>query len=137
MLPCLDISYRSLEHVIVARWMGQTLSDEDFQASYHYLLETAVRHDCRYWLLDVRRSPPCCTRQATWLLQEFCPRLVAALHPQEPFYGAYLVFPSHLPHYTNIVLPILDCNTNTCYQVAAFLDEGLTTRWLRRQQARL
>jgi hypothetical protein len=32
-LHCLAISCRSLEHVIVARWMRQALSDKDFQAS--------------------------------------------------------------------------------------------------------
>jgi hypothetical protein len=71
------------------------------------VLQKARQYNCPFWLLDVRRCPPNCARQARWLLAEFCPLVHSAFSSSEPIYGAHLVFPSHLAHYTDIVLPYL------------------------------
>jgi hypothetical protein len=130
----LDVSYGPQEHVLVARWMQQMRTDTDFEAGYHYLLQKARQYNCPFWLLDVRRCPPNCARQARWLLAEFCPLVASAFSSSEPIYSAHLVFPSHLVHYTDIVLPILAHPTNRYYQAAAFIDEGPTISWLHGQQ---
>lgn len=130
----LDVSYRSQEHVLVARWMQQMRTDADFEAGYRYLLKMAQQHNCRFWLLDVRRCSPNCVQQARWLLHEFCPLVETVFGTMAPIFGAHLVFPSHLPHYQEVVLPILSQPANSSYQVAAFIDEGPTTTWLHGQQ---
>jgi hypothetical protein len=95
----LDISYRAQEHVLVTRWMQQMRTDSDFEAGYYYLLAQARQHSCPFWLLDVRRCPPNCARQARWLLAEFCPLVAAAFGSSAPIYGAHLINPAHLIHY--------------------------------------
>jgi hypothetical protein len=130
----LNVSYRCHEHVLVARWMQQMRTDTDFEAGYHYLLAKAGQHHCPFWLLDVRRCPPNCARQAQWLLEEFCPLVASAFGAAAPIYGAHLVYPAHLDHYTEVVLPILAHPANSFYQAAAFIDEGPTITWLHGQQ---
>lgn len=132
--PALDISYRSQEHVLVVRWRSQPLNDAEYKASYRQILATAVQYNCRFWLLDTRRSPTNCPRRAQWLLEEFCPEVTAAFRAAEQVYGAYLVFPTHVPYYTDTVLPLLAHPANTGYRAAAFIDEGLTNTWIRNQQ---
>jgi hypothetical protein len=85
-------------------------------------------------VLDVRRCPPNCARQAHWLLHEFCPLAEQAFRKVSPIFGAHLVFPAHLAHYTEVVLPILAYPATSRYQVAAFIDEGPTIEWLHSQQ---
>jgi hypothetical protein len=129
----IDVSYRSQEHMLVARWIQQMRTDTDFAVGYHYLLHKAQEHNCPFWLLDVRRCPPNCARQAQWLLEAFCP-LVASAFNSGPIYGAHLVFPSHQLHYTSTVLPILAHLDNHHYKVAVFIEEGPTISWLHGQQ---
>lgn len=130
----LDISYRAQEHVLVTRWMQQMQIESDFEAGYHYLLTQARQHSCPFWLLDVRRCPPKCARQARWLLAEFCPLVATAFGSSAPIYGAHLINPAHVTHYQQVVLPILTHPANQYYQVAAFIDEGPTIAWLHAQQ---
>ena len=132
--PALDISYRAQEHVLVARWRHHPLNDEEHKASYRHVLALAVQHKCRFWLLDTRRCANDCPRLAQWLLQEFCAKVMASFRASEQVYGAYLVFPSHQPYYTDLVLPLLANPTNTGYRAAAFIEEGLTASWIRNQQ---
>jgi hypothetical protein len=130
----LDLSYRSQGHTLVARWRGQPSTDEEYMACYRQVLEAAVQFQCRFWLLDTRRCANSCPRLPRWLLQEFCPEIIASFRASEQVYGAYLVFPSHVPYYTDTVLPLLTHPANTGYRAAAFIDEGLTTTWIRSQQ---
>jgi hypothetical protein len=130
----LDVSYRSQEHVLVARWIQQMRTDTDFEAGYHYLLQKARHYNCPFWLLDVRRCPPNCARQARWLVDESGPLVAAAFRSLEPIYSAHLVFPSHLVHYTDVVLPILAHPANRYYQAAVFINEGPTMSWLHNQK---
>ncbi|TGE03815.1 hypothetical protein [Hymenobacter fodinae] len=130
----LDLSYRSQGHTLVARWREQPGSDEEYIASYRQVLAAAVQRQCRFWLLDMRRCANNCPRLPQWLLQEFCPEVIASFRTSQQVYGAYLVFPSHVPYYTDIVLPTLAHPANTGYRAAAFIDEGLTTTWIRNQQ---
>jgi len=132
--PILDLSYRSVGHTLVARWRGQPRSDEDYMTSYRQVLQAAVQLNCRFWLLDTRRCANNCPRLPKWLLQEFCPEVIASFRASEQVYGAYLVFPSHAPYYTDTVLPLLAHPANTTYRAAAFVEEGLTTTWIRNQQ---
>jgi hypothetical protein len=130
----LNVSYRHHEHVLIARWMQQMRTGTDFEAGYCYLLQMAQQHECPFWLLDVRRCPPNCARQAQWLLHEFCPMVKQSFTNAAPIFGAHLVFPAHLPHYLDVILPILAHPDNSSYQVAAFIDEGPTMKWLYSQQ---
>lgn len=132
--PALDISYRDHEHVLVARWHHQPLSDEEHKASYRYVLAVAVQHNCRFWLLDTRRCANDCPRLPQWLLQEFCPEVIASFRAAEQVHVAYLVFPAHVPYYAHTMLPLLAHPANAGYRAAAFIDEGLTTTWIRNQQ---
>jgi hypothetical protein len=131
----LDVSYRIHDHVLVARWMQQMRTSTDFEAGYRYLLWMARQHDCPFWLLDVRRCSPNCAQQARWLLHEFCPLVEQSFNNVAPIFGAHLVFPSHLVHYMDVILPILAHPANSSYQVAAFIDEGPTIKWLHSQQS--
>ena len=130
----LDVSYWRQEQVLVVRWMQQMRTAVDFEAGYRYVLQLAQQYQCRFWLLDVRRCSPNCAQQAQWLLHEFCPLLEKAFTPASLIFGAHLVAPSHLAHYQDVVVPILAQPMNSRYQVAAFIDEGPTTRWLHDQQ---
>jgi hypothetical protein len=130
-----DISYRPHEHVVLARWLQPATDYAHFQASFYQVLEKAVQYDCQYWLLDVRRCPPRCTQQQQWLQQEFYPHAKAKFQLLGPIHEAYLVHPAHLTHYTAVALPQSQPVASTCYQTAAFVDEGLTTAWLRQQAA--
>jgi hypothetical protein len=130
-----EISYRAHEHVVLARWMQAATDYAHFQAGFYQVLKTAVQYDCQYWLLDVRRCPPRCAEQQQWLAQEFYPRAKAALQTLGPIHEAYLVYPAHLAHYTDTALPPAQLVATTCYQTAAFVDESLTTAWLRQQAA--
>jgi hypothetical protein len=132
--PALDISYRSEDHTLVARWWKQPPSDEEYKATYRQVLAVAVQHKCRFWVLDTRRCANNCPRLAQWLLQEFCPEVMASFRASEQVYGAYLVFPSHVPYYTDTVLPLLAHPANTGYRAAAFIEESLTNTWIRSQQ---
>ena len=88
----LDVSYWPQAHVLVARWIQQMRTDTDFETGYHYLLQKARQCNCPFWLLDVRRCPPNCARQARWLVEEFCPLVAGVFGSSEPIYGAHLVF---------------------------------------------
>ena len=132
--PALDISYRTQEHVLVVRWRSQPMDDAEYKASYRQVLAVAVQYNCRFWLLDTRRNPTNCPRRARWLLEEFCPEITASFRASEQVYGAYLIFPAHIAYYTDTVLPLLAHPANTGYRAAAFIDEGLTTTWIRNQQ---
>ena len=130
----LSVSYRPEEHVLVARWLLPMQDEAAYQASYATVLDLAARHQCPFWLLDVRRALPSPARHGQWLLSEFCPRLTPVLRTHTPVHSAYLVNPLHLPDYTQQVLPLLAAPSNTCYRAAAFVDEGPVAEWLRSHQ---
>jgi hypothetical protein len=113
--------------------MQQAADHAHFQAGFYQVLKLAMQYDCQYWLLDVRRCPPRCAKQQQWLAQEFYPRAKVALQALGPIHEAYLVYPSHLTHYTDVAQSQLA--TNSCHQTAAFVEEGLSTAWLRQQAA--
>jgi hypothetical protein len=131
----LHISYRSQEQIIVFRWLCPVPSDEVFKASYLALLEVAVQHDCRQWLLDIRRRGANTAAQDQWVFHEFCPLLGAVFPGTQLVHAAYLVAPLSLAHYTNVVMPAISNPLKTCYRTAAFIDEGLANTWLTSQRA--
>ncbi|MEL5995213.1 hypothetical protein [Hymenobacter segetis] len=131
----LSISYRSQERIIVFRWLCPVPSEDLFRASYFALLDLAVQHDCWQWLLDLRRRGSNTVEQDQWVLHEFCPMLNAVFPNNQLVYAAYLVAPSSLHHYANVVTPALSNPLKTCYRAAAFIDEGPANSWLTDQRA--
>lgn len=129
----LDLCYRDLDDVVVSRWLRPMPSGEMFKASYYALLQIAVQHRCRHWLLDIRRRQSHCDEQTRWVLEDFCTLAAAAFAPGQ-FYAAFLVAPPQLTYYTDIVMPTAAAATNRCFQVVAFEHEGTAVAWLHSKQ---
>lgn len=86
----LQVTYRPDLNILLVRWMRQ-VSLEEMQQGYLYLLDVAVEHQCRQWLLDARRRFNTDRAGARWMVDSFLPSLYAHLGGRT--YLAYLLVP--------------------------------------------
>ncbi|UOQ80535.1 hypothetical protein [Hymenobacter sp. 5414T-23] len=86
----LTISYRPDLEVLVGRWMRQVSFSEMCQG-YYLLLQAAERHQCRQWLIDVRRRYNTDREGAHWMVTEFLPTVAPRLGGRTHL--AYLLAP--------------------------------------------
>ncbi|MCB2407832.1 hypothetical protein [Hymenobacter lucidus] len=89
----LEITYDADRQVLVANWLRGVMPFE-LHRGYHALLEQAVAHDCRFWLLDVRRRAGIDSADILWTLNEFLPLVQPRL--KRTTYLAFLMLPHHL-----------------------------------------
>lgn len=91
--PYLEITHDAPRQLLTARWLRGVMPFE-LHRGYHALLDSAVEHDCRFWLLDIRRRACIDSSDVLWTLNEFLPKV----HPrlQRTAYLAFLMAPHHL-----------------------------------------
>ncbi len=130
----LEVSYCSIEHIIVFRWRCLLLGDELFSASYETLLAFAVRHNCPYWIVDLRRHPIGPIEQSQQGLKDFCTQVRTVFPPDKTVHASYLVAPSALAHYAELFSTTLPFTTKRGYHAAAFVDEGSANAWIKQWQ---
>ncbi|MGI4741637.1 MAG: hypothetical protein ACRYG7_41245 [Janthinobacterium lividum] len=86
------LSYYPDQHLLIGRWL-RVAALEEIKTHYEALLASAVAHNCRHWLLDVRRRGVGPTPALEWFGAEFTPQLSAAF--AKPVYLAYFAMISH------------------------------------------
>lgn len=86
----LEVTYRPDLDVLCIRWMRQ-VSEEEMRQGYLALLELAVQHQCRQWLLDARRRFNTHREGAIWMVNTFLPLLPQRLGGRTAL--AYLLAP--------------------------------------------
>jgi len=124
-----ELTYRNDLNVLLARWL-RPLSSPELWQSYEALLDTAALHQCRFWLLDLRRRGISTEDDTQWVLETFLPRLAPRLGGR--VYLAFLVAPPHLASVDQENGAPLVSNAQ-CH-VRLFTDEGLATAWLGRRR---
>lgn len=73
------LDYRGDQHLLVARWL-QPVDLPAIKASYEAIMQLAqAQHNCRHWLLDMRRRTLGDPAGLEWFGREFSPQLVAKL----------------------------------------------------------
>lgn len=87
----LTVTYRPDLQVLLVRWM-RVVTLAEMQQGYQYLLDVAVTHQCRQWLLDARRRFNTDREGARWMIDSFLPSLHARLGGRT--YLAYLLVPA-------------------------------------------
>lgn len=124
-----ELTFRPDLQVLFARWI-RPVSSTELQQSYEALLAAATPHQCRFWLLDLRRRGISSEDDTLWTLETFLPRLPPRLGGR--VYLAFLVSPSHLSAIDQESgAPMV---TNAQCHVRLFTDEGLATAWLIRRR---
>ena len=86
------LEYRADQCLLIGRWLRPATLAEII-THYEARLSSALAHNCRHWLLDVRRRSVGNTPAAEWFGQEFTPRLAAAF--ARPVYLAYFAMIAH------------------------------------------
>lgn len=132
----LQIDYRPDLELLVGRWL-RAVNEGELYASYPTLLEEAVAHGSRYWLLDARRRLNVDVAITDWLLNDFVPRLHQHLHGR--VYIAYLVAPIQMTEAVpaNMVIPPTTYFEGRASLMRRFTDESEALAWLaecRRQE---
>ena len=89
----LTISYRSDLDVLVARWL-RPIELAEMEQGYWALLAEAELHQCRRWLLDVRRRRNTHQIGASWMVRTLLPELEPRLGGRSRL--AYLLMPEYL-----------------------------------------
>lgn len=124
-----ELTFRPDLQVLFARWL-RPVSSPELQQSYEALLAAATPHQCRFWLLDLRRRGISSEDDTLWTLEDFLPRLPPRLGGR--VYLAFLVSPSHLSAIDQESgAPMV---TNAQCHVRLFTDEGLAAAWLTRRR---
>jgi hypothetical protein len=105
----------------------------ELQRGYTLILDEAVRHNCRFWLLDVcGRNSGINPNDVNWIVDNFLPHLYARLGGAT--YIAYLMAPHQLAGFlADTSIPNLDppFQDNQPYYTLRFTDEQLAMRWLQ------
>ncbi|UOQ50968.1 hypothetical protein [Hymenobacter cellulosivorans] len=128
----LEITYDTTRQVLVAKWLRGVMPFE-LHRGYHALLEAAVEHDCRFWLLDVRRRAGIDSADILWTLNEFLP----LVHPRlkRTTYLAFLMLPHHLAgDLSDGRVPDATYYDNRPYRNERFTDEEPALEWLQQCQ---
>jgi hypothetical protein len=126
--PYLDISFRPEQAVLLGRWLRGVMPFE-LHHGYDQILQAAVAHRCRYWLVDIRRRASVDSADVFWMLEEFFPKLQPLLG--RTTYLAFLMSPHNLAGVladTNI--PPLTYFNERPYQLQRFTEEGAALNWL-------
>jgi len=124
----LDITYRSDTCLIIARWM-RPVSPAEMHSTYEAVLEAAQQHQCRYWLLDIRRRNHSDDATAHWVTDEFMPQAAAQL--QGLVYMSVLLSPTYLYEVAaRPRLAALPVDTSRAYRIQYFTDEREANDWL-------
>ncbi|MBD2717139.1 hypothetical protein KBK19_19000 [Microvirga sp. STR05] len=127
------LSYRADLHVLVGRWM-RVVTLAEMQQGYELLLQAAVEHRCRQWLLDTRRRNNTDEEGAQWMTQEFLPRLQGLLGGTTAL--AYLLPPVHLRNAAaDAAFPPASYFKDKPFISDRFIDERLAIEWLQLQQS--
>ncbi len=125
----LALTYRDDLGLLIARW-GYQPDPALLPAQYERLTASALAHDVRHWLQDIRRRTLNDPATSRWLLTDYFPNLASRLSGQ--LRVAYLVSPTlhaHIlaePGYT-----ALDTYVGQPFAVGFFGDEGAAVAWLQ------
>lgn len=135
MLPSLPdflaLSYRPDLETLVARWM-RVISLAEMQQGYELLLEAAVQHRCRQWLIDARRRNNTDREGAVWMVQDFLPRLRGQLGGRTAL--AYLLPPVQLRDaQADAAFPPASFFEGKPFVAERFTDERQALTWLQQQ----
>jgi hypothetical protein len=132
-LDYLQYQYRADLQVLVGRWLRQP-TDKELRAGYYCLLEAAVAHKARLWLVDTRRRDHATQQSTPWMMAEFMPRLPQRLGG--PVYLAYLFMPAHLQELErDVAVPPLTYFEGRAYCIARFTEEQAAMQWLSTRRA--
>ncbi|PJJ59628.1 hypothetical protein [Hymenobacter chitinivorans] len=128
----LEITYDADRHVLVAKWLRGVMPFE-LHRGYHALLEAAVEHDCRFWLLDVRRRAGIDSADILWTLNDFLPLVQPRL--KRTTYLAFLMLPHHLAgDLSDGRVPDSAYYDNRPYRNERFTDAEPALEWLQHCQ---
>ncbi|OON71085.1 hypothetical protein [Hymenobacter sp. CRA2] len=133
-LSFLQIDYRPGPGLLIGRWL-RAVTEGELYASYPALLETALAHGCRYWLLDARRRLNVEVAITPWLLNDFAPRL--GQHLGGRVFLAYLVAPIQMTDAVpadKVIPPQVYFDGKSCL-MQRFIDEDAALAWLQQHQA--
>jgi len=90
-----SLEYRSDLGLVIGRWLTD-LPPPELQGTYEAMLAAAkAHHNCRFWLLDLRRRPVAGPDLNAWFRDQFSPRIAAELGG--PLFTAYLAGPHQRP----------------------------------------
>jgi hypothetical protein len=128
----LTISYRPDLEVLVGRWMRQ-VSFTEMCEGYHRLLEAAVAHQCRQWLIDVRRRFNTDREGAHWMVTEFLPTLQPNLGGRTHL--AYLLAPLIMRDPAgDSAFPSAETMADKPFLGERFIDEAAAIVWLQKMR---
>lgn len=126
-------AYEPAAGLLRAEWAGPVPSAA-LPACYGQLLVAAEAHDCRFWLVDLRRRNWHDAAFAEWFSTDFAQRASQAVG--QPLFMACVVQPGQRPQVEG------QCNEQLLRQITAynvfpfyFTEEGLARAWLRDQRA--
>jgi len=125
----LTLTYRDDLAVLIGRW-GYQPEPTELPAQYERLMASALAHDARHWLQDIRRrtlNDPATTR---WLLTDYFPNLADRFAGQ--LRVAYLVSPTlHAQVLAEPGFQASEAYVGQPFAVGFFGDEGAAMAWLR------
>ncbi|HLK97909.1 MAG TPA: hypothetical protein VK364_09085, partial [Hymenobacter sp.] len=125
----LDISFRPDQSVLLARWLRGVMPFELHQG-YSQILHAATHHQCRFWLIDIRRRASVDSADVFWMLEEFFPKLQPLLG--RTTYLAFLMSPHNLAGVlADSKIPALTYFDERPYQLQRFTEEGAALNWLQ------
>jgi hypothetical protein len=125
----LAIEYRPDLQFIIGRWMRSVMPFE-LHRGYAQLLDEAAHHQCRYWLVDIRRRSFVDGNDVAWMMEKFYPQVQPRLG--RTTYLAYLMAPHQLAGVlTNSSIPPLSVLDGRPYQLQRFTDEAAALEWLQ------
>jgi hypothetical protein len=118
--------------MLVGRWMRSVMPFE-LHRGYAAVLDLADEHQCRYWLLDVRRRSSVDAADVYWMLEKFYPQLYPRLG--RTTYLAFLMEPHQLAGMmADAAMPSLSFDDGRPYRIERFTDEQDAQDWLRECQ---
>ena len=86
-----SLEYRADLDLLIGRWL-QALPPPQLQGTYEAMLAAAKAYNnCRFWLLDLRRSLLAGPDLNEWFREQFSPQIASAL--SGPLFTAYLAGP--------------------------------------------
>jgi hypothetical protein len=132
-LDAFSWAYEPAAGLLRGEWAGPVPAAA-LPACYGQLLVAAEAHDCRFWLLDMRRRNWHDAAFAEWFSADFAAQ--ASQVVGQPLFIACVVRPGQRPQVEG------QCNELLLRQITAynvfpfyFTDERLARAWLRDQQA--
>jgi hypothetical protein len=132
-LDAFSWAYEPAAGLLRGEWAGPVPAAA-LPACYGQLLVAAEAHDCRFWLLDMRRRNWHDAAFAEWFSTDFAAQ--ASQVVGQPLFIACVVQPGQRPQVEG------QCNEQLLRQITAynvfpfyFADERLARAWLRDQQA--